>query len=80
MCGIVGYQLHSREETDVTRLAAMLRSIQHRGPDDEGMLLVPANGAGHQNLVGPDSAPGVAGAQRLDSVAPIPHRNGSPCP
>ena len=48
MCGIVGY----RGATDSTLLAAGLRSIAHRGPDDSGTFLDAHNrvGLGHSRL------------------------------
>ncbi|MCP3920333.1 MAG: asparagine synthase (glutamine-hydrolyzing) [bacterium] len=39
MCGFTGYALAAKgARVDGARLAAMTRSIEHRGPDDEGLL------------------------------------------
>ena len=40
MCGITGYiNLDSTQPVDAAALPAMLRAIEHRGPDDEGRLI-----------------------------------------
>jgi asparagine synthase (glutamine-hydrolysing) len=38
VCGIAGYFSPQRPAETLARLAAMLREIRHRGPDDEGLL------------------------------------------
>lgn len=42
MCGIAGWIAPARAGLDETTLAAMLRAIAHRGPDDEDMVRRPA--------------------------------------
>ena len=44
MCGIAGYYLTDARASDSTVLLRMIRSIAHRGPDDEGFSLI-ENGA-----------------------------------
>jgi asparagine synthase (glutamine-hydrolysing) len=45
MCGIAGL-LHADQRVDLGRLHHMARLLRHRGPDDEGMVLIdPASGA-----------------------------------
>ncbi len=54
MCGIAGL-LHSDDRVDLGRLHHMSRLLRHRGPDDEGMVLIdPAAGAALP-LGGPDT-------------------------
>ena len=58
MCGIAGfYQTHfdytaSREQTSrwEGRLHAMKKSLLHRGPDENGILLYPHAGLAHTRL------------------------------
>ena len=58
MCGIAGL-FHSEDRVDLGRLHHMSRLLRHRGPDDEGMVLVdPAAGAALP-LGGPDTPPAV---------------------
>jgi asparagine synthase (glutamine-hydrolysing) len=45
MCGIFGYWDRERRSLDDMVLAAMARSLVHRGPDDEGIHHQPARGA-----------------------------------
>ena len=40
MCGIAGYLSPHRHQETLAPLAAMLREIRHRGPDDEGLLAI----------------------------------------
>ncbi len=40
MCGIAGYFSPGRHVETLAPLAAMLREIRHRGPDDEGLLAI----------------------------------------
>jgi len=44
MCGIFGYWHRGRQALPEAALAAMARSLVHRGPDDEGIWQVPARG------------------------------------
>src|SRR5262245_25374863 len=54
MCGIAGL-LTSDDRVDLGRMHHMMRLLRHRGPDDEGMVLIdPASGASLA-LGGPDT-------------------------
>lgn len=55
MCGIAGYVNRGKREESGGRLARMSASIAHRGPDDEGFLLVDAYTGQHMDLAGTDS-------------------------
>jgi len=44
MCGIFGYWHRGRQALPEAALAAMARSLVHRGPDDEGIWQVPGRG------------------------------------
>lgn len=44
MCGIFGYWHRDRQALDKGALAAMARSLVHRGPDDEGIWQPPGRG------------------------------------
>ncbi len=66
MCGIAGlyYHEHARETLPET-LREMARRLQHRGPDDEGFMLLPEAGQ-----------PVIAGSQATQSTAwnaPMPY-------
>src|SRR5258708_3069102 len=51
MCGICGvYQYGPGEPVQVQILRAMLSTIHHRGPDDEGVYLEPELGMGIRRL------------------------------
>jgi len=57
MCGFTGFALAAREgvpanerEIDETRLALMTRAIEHRGPDDQGLLRRYPFGLGFRRL------------------------------
>lgn len=57
MCGLVGiFNLH-RAPVDAAVLERMTRSIAHRGPDGEGMLIDPGLGLGHRRLAIVDLSP-----------------------
>jgi len=54
MCGIAG--VYDRDgRADLARLHQMSRLLRHRGPDDEGMVLLDARGGGAHTLGGPDT-------------------------
>lgn len=55
MCGIAGYVECGGVRGDSERLAQMASSIAHRGPDDEGFLLVESGSGKHMDLAGGDS-------------------------
>ena len=46
MCGIVGIVRFNGQSVRPEEIAAMSRSIAHRGPDDEGQLVVDGVGIG----------------------------------
>jgi len=67
VCGISGYAaLDPRRTLDPAPLAAMLRCVAHRGPDDEGSFTAPGVVLGHRRLSVIDLAGGhqpLAGAR-----------------
>lgn len=54
MCGIAGLVVPSGH-ADLGRLHQMSRLLRHRGPDDEGMVLLDARGGATLTLGGPDT-------------------------
>ena len=50
MCGICGIIGRDSKEENAAVLARMLRSIFHRGPDEEGLLIAPRFAAGTRRL------------------------------
>lgn len=56
MCGITGFILPEDEQSARLRLQRMTDSLRHRGPDDEGQAILPADregwvtGMGHRRL------------------------------
>ena len=50
MCGICGIIGRDSNDESATILARMLRSIHHRGPDEEGSLIAPRFAAGTRRL------------------------------
>jgi asparagine synthase (glutamine-hydrolysing) len=63
MCGIAGYYSPAGKPVDVAALLRVSRMLRHRGPDDEGTLLVDERGGRHF-LAGPDT-PSEVRASRL---------------
>jgi asparagine synthase (glutamine-hydrolysing) len=58
MCGIAG--LHHRDGiVDLGRLRLMSDLLRHRGPDDEGLVLIEPSGGHALTLGGPDTPPEV---------------------
>jgi len=58
MCGICGiYYLDRERRVDEVILTRMMRSLRHRGPDDEGFYLDGNLGLGHQRLSIIDPSP-----------------------
>ena len=55
MCGIFGF-VSQKELVDLTKLEAVSKIIQHRGPDDEGYLLASTETKNHRSFKG-DSSP-----------------------
>jgi asparagine synthase (glutamine-hydrolysing) len=55
MCGIAGiYSFNYKNERQLPHIIAMTRAMKHRGPDDEGYILLDGNNRIH-NLIGNDS-------------------------
>jgi len=54
MCGIAGL-VHTDDRADLGRLYHMARLLRHRGPDDEGMVLIDPAGNTALPLGGPDT-------------------------
>lgn len=50
MCGIVGFIGENQPSGREAVLAGMMKSIQHRGPDDQGTYFDPCISFGHQRL------------------------------
>jgi asparagine synthase (glutamine-hydrolysing) len=50
MCGLVGILQRKGEAVDRQLLANMVATLQHRGPDDEGLLIEDSIGFGHKRL------------------------------
>ncbi len=59
MCGIFGVWNTRRQRLDLDALLGSLRSIRHRGPDDEGYLLVNSVEGSFAACLGPDSDAGL---------------------
>ena len=58
MCGISGiYNLKIGEPVDCSLLKAMAEVLRHRGPDDEGYVLLNSDDGGYKELVGVDTVP-----------------------
>ena len=57
MCGIFGIWNLSGDAVDLGRLHLATKAIRHRGPDDEGYLLVDTRAAEATTCGGPDSDP-----------------------
>ena len=71
MCGIAGlHQIDGR--VDLGRLHHMGRLLRHRGPDDEGMVLIDPSGGAALALGGPDTPPGVYASPHRYAPAPQP--------
>lgn len=76
MCGITGYFLHSSDAPvdDVQPIRRMSAAIAHRGPDDEGFVLLDSRRGGGLDLRSAASARGVTGElQRIEDCGPFPH-------
>lgn len=69
MCGIAGFvHLGANRDVSLSRLAAMLKPIHHRGPDDDGTWCDDHRGIalGHRRLSILDLSP--AGHQPMESA------------
>ena len=73
MCGIAGYLL-KRADGNADRIGRMIRTLRHRGPDDEGLTLLFPEREGAIDLSTPDTASGVRGTLPVDVHAAFPHR------
>lgn len=81
MCGIAGMWVRDGR-ADLGRLHQMSRLLRHRGPDDEGIVLLDSRGNGAFTLGGPDTprevyasdapyAPGRQGGGSADAPYPV---------
>lgn len=74
MCGIAGYVLTRRTTTGPAQVSSMLRSIAHRGPDDEGLaLFTPENGTALAFATDATVSPG-PDLRPLSAAAGLQHR------
>ena len=55
MCGIAGIYNLSKRPVNITQVKSMSDSLRHRGPDDEGYVLLNSNNGDHKELSGNDS-------------------------
>lgn len=55
MCGITGILAHTPQRIDVDLLRGMTTALRHRGPDDEGYLVVNTSTGEYQQRSGGDS-------------------------
>jgi asparagine synthase (glutamine-hydrolysing) len=60
VCGIVGIALPDGETPDPALLRAMADTLAHRGPDGDGVRVVPGCGFGHRRLAIVDLSPASA--------------------
>jgi asparagine synthase (glutamine-hydrolysing) len=59
MCGIAGVFAHARERrVDADTVAAMTKTLAHRGPDGDGLRIALGYGLGHRRLAIVDVATG----------------------
>jgi asparagine synthase (glutamine-hydrolysing) len=73
MCGIAGYVLARGAEPTAERLVAMLRTLERRGPDDEGLALVARPGAPAQRYRTDHTDRGVTHGAMIDPRESAPH-------
>jgi len=76
MCGIVGYVLASDHAHHPKLICQSLSAMGHRGPDDEGLVLIAPETGREQNLITDSSADDLRGYQRLGAEPALPHRIG----
>ena len=55
MCGIAGIVNLSRQPVDLGLLAAMNSAMRHRGPDDEGYVVIKQGSEGSVQFSGQES-------------------------
>lgn len=65
MCGIGGIFIPSGKAIKADLLLKMNQQIRHRGPDDEGLLMINTLDGRLRNAYGPDTDP-----KLIDSLAP----------
>lgn len=68
MCGIFGIWHHDGRAVDLGALERATSALRHRGPDDEGYLLV-ATRTGRTALCGGPATPAALGLPRLSALA-----------
>jgi asparagine synthase (glutamine-hydrolysing) len=73
MCGIAGYFLPDLSSTKAQVLCSMLRSIAHRGPDDEGFVLIDASANRSMDLAGAQSDPRIRAKLPLIEASAFEH-------
>ena len=74
MCCIVGYHLFREHKPTCASVHRGLRTMRHRGPDDEGITLIDPERRTSLDLLTENSARGVGVSGRLSAVDEIPHR------
>src|SRR5438132_6296267 len=74
MCGIAGYLLTGSCETSTERILRMVRSVAHRGPDDEGLTLICPGSASAIDLLTDESAGGPKQSRLDGDKAALPHQ------
>lgn len=62
MCGIVGLLDFEQKPIEPGLLLDMSTAIAHRGPDDEGYVLISERGDGHRAFAGTSTPPAIRGA------------------
>ena len=55
MCGIVGVWNLTNKPVNYSLLKDITDVLRHRGPDDEGYVLLNSNNGDHKELIGKDS-------------------------
>jgi asparagine synthase (glutamine-hydrolysing) len=76
MCGIAGYVVLNSDSRSGEKLASMARSIAHRGPDDEGFVLINTRTGEHVDLIGKQSSAHFAGQRPLILETEFSHNVG----
>jgi asparagine synthase (glutamine-hydrolysing) len=74
MSGISGYFLTHREEESTDKVLWMSRTVAHRGPDDEGVVLINPASSSAVDLRTSDTAGGVGHGMSVEDAGRIPHR------
>lgn len=66
MCGIAGWWAVDGAPLALERVQAATHRMRHRGPDDEGYLLVDTRSGRHVHAAGPDTVPAVPATPLAD--------------